>query len=200
MSGVSIWGDWLYVPTDIKLSKRPKLEYQILATFHAQLLATLLGAWPEVTYLYLRQKGRYAVDLVKTLPKLEVLLADLAHLLRQGAEPDVFIVNNRCNLCGWHSHCYQIAQTQQHLSLLPGVTPSRYPILQAHNLTTAEALAAADPQVLHRLTGFAPDIAAKLVESSASNCDQPTDSIDPIGSHSLRYSVTHSPHRTVLRY
>ena len=166
VSGVSVWGDWLYVPTDIKLSKRPKLEYQILVTFHAYLLALLQGTWPEVTYLHLRQRGQYVVDLVKTRPKLEALLVDVTHLFSQDQEPDVFIVNNRCNLCGWLAHCYQVAQTQQHLSLLPGVTPSRYPILQAHNLTTAEALAAADPLELHRLTGFALDITTKLVDQA----------------------------------
>jgi uncharacterized protein len=173
VSGVSIWGDWLYIPTDIKLSKRPKLDYQILVTFHAYLLAMLQGTWPEA-YLYLRQKGRYRVELPRTRPKLEGLLTNLAHLLRHGQEPGVFIVNNRCNLCGWYPHCYHVARTQEHLSLLPGVTPSRYPILQALNFTTVEALAAASPRELQQLTGFALEIATRLVnQAKATLTNQP---------------------------
>ena len=39
--GYSRFGDWVYIPTDVKLSKRPKLEYQIVAAFHAQILESI---------------------------------------------------------------------------------------------------------------------------------------------------------------
>jgi len=161
--GTSIFGDWLYLPTDIRLSKRPKLEYQILATFHAYLLASLQESWPETAYLYLRERGSYEVNLTLNQPKLDLLLAELLDIIQNHQEPEVFIVGNRCNLCGWLPHCYQIAQDSQHLSLVPGVTPSRYPILQAHNLDTVRNLALADPIHLAQLTGFGQDVAVKLV-------------------------------------
>lgn len=161
--GTSIFGDWLYIPTDVRLSKRPKLEYQILATFHAYLLASLQGNWPETAYLYLRERGSYEVNLTLNQPKLERLLAEILDIIQNQQEPEVFIVGSRCNLCGWLPHCYQIAQNNQHLSLVPGVTPSRYPILQAHNLDTVETLALADPIHLAKLTGFGQDVAVKLV-------------------------------------
>src|SRR5579883_1869401 len=37
--GQSHFGDWLYEPTEIKLGKRPKLEYQIVTAFHMLVLA-----------------------------------------------------------------------------------------------------------------------------------------------------------------
>ncbi|KAI9132647.1 TM0106 family RecB-like putative nuclease [Acaryochloris sp. CCMEE 5410] len=161
--GTSDFGDWQYVPTDIRLSKRPKLEYQILATFHAYLLATIQGVWPEESYLYLRERGLYAVNLPINQPKLDQLLLELVEIIQTQHEPEVFIVSNRCSLCGWLSHCYQIAQQDQHLSLLPGVTPSRYPILQAHNLATVEDLAIANPTQLAEVTGFGREVANKLI-------------------------------------
>ena len=164
--GVSKFGDWIYVPTDIQLSKRSKLEYQIVAAFHSQLLAVVQGNWPPTAYLYLRDKGQYAVDFTKTLPKLQDLITDLSQMVQHRHEPDAFIVHNRCHLCGWFNHCYTTAQAQQHLSLLPGVTPSRYPILQTHNLTTIDALAAADSKELDNLTGFGRDVAGKLVHQA----------------------------------
>jgi predicted RecB family nuclease len=172
--GNSFFGDWQYVPTSIQLSKRPKLEYQMLATFQAQVLADCQGVWPEVAYLYLRERGWYTVDLEKNRPKLTALLAELLTMLRQEQEPEAFIVNNRCSLCGWYEPCYAIAQSQKHLSLIPGVTPSRYPILQAHNLTSTEAIAAIEPARLQALTGFSKDVSLKMVyQAQAFVQDQP---------------------------
>ncbi|NJK29349.1 MAG: TM0106 family RecB-like putative nuclease [Acaryochloris sp. RU_4_1] len=161
--GQSVFGDWLYVPTDIRLSKRPKLEYQILATFHAFLLASVQGTWPEVAYLYLPEQGTYPVNLPRLQPKLDKMLCDLLSILRDRLEPEVFIVHNRCNLCGWLPHCYQLAQQDQHLSLLPGVTPSRYPLLQSHHLTRVEDIAKADPVDLAQIMDLGKEVAFKLV-------------------------------------
>ncbi|NCJ05801.1 TM0106 family RecB-like putative nuclease [Synechococcales cyanobacterium C] len=163
VSGVSSFGDWLYVPTDIKLSKRPKLEYQILVAFHAQLLAEIQGGVPPQAFLYLRDRGWYSVDLPKTHPKLMGVLQDLEQTLEGTQTPEVFIVRNRCSLCGWFNHCYGIAQAEQHLSLLPGVTPSRYPILASQNLHSVEALAHLEPVVLQARTGFTREVSTKLV-------------------------------------
>jgi predicted RecB family nuclease len=164
--GDSFWGDWQYVPTSIQLSKRPKLEYQLLATFQAQVLADCQGAWPETAYLYLRERGWYGVDLEKNRPKLATLMTDLIALIQQGPEPEAFIVNNRCSLCGWYEPCYKAAKSQDHLSLIPGITPSRYPVLQAHNLTTAEEIATLTPTHLQSLTGFGKDVATKMVHQA----------------------------------
>ena len=172
--GDSDFGDWIYVPSDIQFSKRPKLEYQIVAAFHAQVLAVMQGNWPPSVYLYLRQRGQYTVDLVKTLPRLQDLLTDLGQMMQNRQEPEAFIVHNRCHLCGWFDHCYATAQSQQHLSLLPGVTPSRYPILQTHKLTTVGALAATDSKELETLTGFGHAVAGKLVhQAQATATNQP---------------------------
>ncbi|MGB8698942.1 MAG: TM0106 family RecB-like putative nuclease [Thermosynechococcaceae cyanobacterium] len=165
-SGVSVFGDWLYVPVDVKLSKRPKLEYQILSAFHATVLATVQQADPEIAWLYLRDKGWYAVDLSKAIPLMADLLAELAEMLVQQAEPEVFIARNRCSMCVWFDHCYAIAQSQNHLSLIPGVTPTRYPVLQAHGLNTVETLAQSDPVQLHAKARLGMEASRKLVSQA----------------------------------
>lgn len=164
--GVSVWGDWRYVPVDIKLSKRPKLEYQILGAFHAQVLAEVQGGAVEEPWLYLREKGWYTIDLERVLPQMEELRAALLTMLLQKAEPEVFIARNRCGMCVWFDACYAIAQAEQHLSLLPGVTPTRYPVLKAYNLASVELLAQSDPSTLHAKTGLGHDVTRKLVSQS----------------------------------
>lgn len=166
--GQSNFGDWLYLPAEIKLSKRPKLEYQIVAAFHTQVLATVQGAWPEETWLMLREKGMYQVDLWEMLPRMQTILDDCIQTLRQSQEPEVFISRNRCHLCHWFSHCYATAKAEQHLSLLPGVTPTRYTHLQSLNLTSLESLANTPPAHLEPLPGFGREAAHKLVRQARS--------------------------------
>lgn len=167
--GQSHFGDWIYVPTSIKLGKRPKLEYQIIAAFDVKVLAEAQGGWPEECWLLLREKGLYPVDLWKVLPEMETILQDCIATLQQPEAPEVFIARNRCSLCHWYSYCYSIAQTEEHLSLIPGVTASRYLQLKAHNLTTVESLAYRSPEALATLPGFNSEIAQKLTLQAQSN-------------------------------
>jgi uncharacterized protein len=180
--GHSLFGDWIYVPVDTRLGKRPKMDYQVIAAFHAYVLARVQGAWSENSWLVLRQRGACAVDLVDLLPRMQDVLQDCIQTLQSPQEPEVFIANNRCELCAWFSHCYSIAKQEEHLSLLPGVTPSRYVHLKALNLTTLEALAATTPRQLEPLPGFGPLVASKLVRQAQAmlhNRAVPHHDIDP---------------------
>lgn len=162
--GRSRFGNWLYVPADIKLGKRPKRDYQITAAFHAQVLALVQEAWPEESWLILRDNRYHAVKLEDFVPRmLEVLRDCLQSLQAADQKPEVFIAHNRCDLCHWFGYCYETAIAEQHLSLLPGVTPSRYAQLQKLKITDLETLAAASPSRLAILPGFGIQVAQKLV-------------------------------------
>ncbi|KAM3096710.1 TM0106 family RecB-like putative nuclease [Phormidesmis sp. 146-12] len=177
--GESVFGDWVYVPTEIKLSKRPKQEYQIIVAFHVRVLAAVQGAWSETAWLMLREKGLFEVDLWESIPRMELILQECLTTLQQKQEPEVFISRSRCSLCHWYNQCYTIAKSDQHLSLLPGVTPPRYAQLQALNLTSVEALANIQPSQLEPLPGFGSETARKLVRQAQSfvqNCALPGES------------------------
>ena len=130
--GWSCWGDWVYLPIDIKLGKKPKLDYQVVATYHAYVLSRVQGVWPEATGLALRGGQIYTIDLARLVPKLQATLSDCLLDLRSLTPPELFISHSRCDLCHWFSHCYAEAQETRHLSLLPGVTPARYEFLKHH--------------------------------------------------------------------
>jgi predicted RecB family nuclease len=139
--GRSNLGDWYYVPVNVKLGKRPKPEYKVVAAFHAYVLAQIQGILPPTSRLIVRQQKEYDVDLNNWLPRMEVILAQCYQMLHAQSEPEVFISRQRCSLCQWHNACHAIAQSQQHLSLVPGVTPSRYQQLQESGITSLAALA-----------------------------------------------------------
>ncbi len=160
-AGESCFGDWIYVPAQIELGKRPKLEYQIVAAYNAQVLASVQAADPNTAWLILRRKQAYCVNLSKSVPQMQRVLEDCIETIQSPQAPEVFIARQRCNLCRWYSYCYAIAKSQQHLSLLPGVTPSRYIQLQALNLTSIESLAHASSAQLEPV--FGEEAGQKLV-------------------------------------
>ncbi|MBE9051770.1 TM0106 family RecB-like putative nuclease [Nostocales cyanobacterium LEGE 11386] len=167
--GQSCFGDWIYVPANIELGKRPKQEYQVVTAFHSQVLATVQKVTPEIAWLILRTKDRdYAVDLCKWIPQMQRVLLEFIQALELPEPPEVFISRQKCNLCHWYSQCYAIAQSQKHLSLLPGVTPVRYNQLQALSINTLESLANTSPIVLENLPGFDSAVAPKLIVQAQS--------------------------------
>ncbi len=140
ISGKSRWGDWQYLPISIQLGRRPKPEYKIVAAFYAQLLAVAQGNLPPKVQIILRRQNTYTIDLGEWLPRFHQTLVDCVQTLMHRQEPEVFISRQRCNLCHWHPHCYELAQSQQHLSLVPGVTPSRYQSLKTLGVSSIERL------------------------------------------------------------
>jgi uncharacterized protein len=155
ISGRSRWGNWQYMPVSIQLGRRPKPEYKILAAFYAQLLVVHQGELPRQVHIILRRQNLYQVDLTEWLPRFHQTLADCVQTLADQAEPEVFISRQRCNLCHWYDHCYSLAQSQQHLSLVPGVTPSRYESLQTLGVMTIPSLAQLQAAQVADLMGLA---------------------------------------------
>ncbi|MGB0561320.1 MAG: TM0106 family RecB-like putative nuclease [Spirulinaceae cyanobacterium] len=139
--GASRWGDWHYAPVNVKLGKRPKTEYKLIATFQAVLLAQLQGGLPTPPLLQLREGKAYGVDWQAGQARLAEVLTDCIAALQQPTAPEVFISRQRCSLCQWHEACHAVARESQHLSLIPGITPSRYEALQTLGITELEPLA-----------------------------------------------------------
>lgn len=167
--GESKFGDWLYFPVSIHLGRRPKPEYKIVAAFYAHLLGQLQGTPPPTPRLILRQQNHYEVDLVQWLPRLYATVTECIEMLTQSQEPEVFISRQRCNLCHWYDHCYAIAQSQQHLSLVPGVTPSRYQSLLEMGVGTVESLADACCVNMGEVIG--PELANQLQQQAQAIVD-----------------------------
>jgi len=166
--GDSKFGDWSYATADIWLSKRPKLDYQIIAAFHAQVLASVQGTMPENAWLMLRKKGLWAVNLHQRMPQMFEILDECIEMLENRDKPEVFISRQKCTLCGWYSTCHAEAESIKHLSLLPGVTAKRYAILKVLGLTDLESLANANSDLLASYPEFVAGVAVDVVQQARS--------------------------------
>ena len=167
--GQSKFGDWSYITADIWLSKRPKLEYQIIAAFHAQVLASVQETKPETAWLMLRKKGRSSVNLGQRTPQMFEILDDCIQMIENRDKPEVFISRQKCNLCGWYTICHAEAESIKHLSLLPGVTASRYARLKTLEITDVEALANASSELLAEYPEFPERVAFDVVQQAQSH-------------------------------
>jgi len=159
--GRSRFGPWLYVPADIKLGRRPKPEYKAVAAFQALVLAEIQGVPPPRARLILRDERDYAVDLALWLERARATARDCLAAIATPDPPELFISRQRCHLCHWYDHCYTRARAEEHLSLLPGVTPARYAELQALGLTDVERIATA-PLGDRLDANIGTDVAAQL--------------------------------------
>ncbi len=166
--GDSKFGNWSYATADIWLSKRPKLEYQIIAAFHAQVLASMQGTMPENAWLMLRKKGLWAVNLYQRMPQMFEILDECIEMLENRHKPEVFISRQKCTLCGWYTACHAEAESIKHLSLLPGVTAKRYAILKVLGLTDLESLANANSDLLASYPEFVAGVAVDVVQQARS--------------------------------
>ena len=166
--GDSKFGNWSYATADIWLSKRPKLEYQIIAAFHAQVLASMQGTMPETAWLMLRTKGLWAVNLYQRMPQMFEILDECIEMLEIRHQPEVFISRQKCTLCGWYTACHAEAESIKHLSLLPGVTAKRYAILKVLGLTDLESLANANSDLLASYPEFVAGVAVDVVQQARS--------------------------------
>ncbi len=166
--GDSNFGNWSYATADIWLSKRPKLEYQIIAAFHAKVLASMQGTMPDNAWLMLRTKGLWAVNLYQRMPQMFEILDECIEMLENRHKPEVFISRQKCTLCGWYTACHAEAESIKHLSLLPGVTAKRYAILKVLGLTDLESLANANSDLLASYPEFVAGVAVDVVQQARS--------------------------------
>ena len=203
--GESIFGDWEYIPVNIKLGRKPKPEYKLTSAFHAQILAIVQGKTPERSQLILKEHNSHHINLSHWLIKMQETVADCLSMLATRSEPEVFISRQRCSLCSWYGFCHEVAKSSEHLSLIPGVTPKRYEYLQALGIDTVETLVDVPQDILAEALGF--DIASQLKQqiNSIQN-DRPVirsnfDSIDtqpiPSGAFELYFDIEAEPERQI---
>lgn len=153
-SGASIFGNWEYIPVNIKLGRKPKPEYKLIAAFHAQILAIIQEQIPERSQLILKEHNSYQINLVHGLTKMQETVAECLIMLTEKNEPEVFISRQRCSLCSWYGYCHQVAKSTEHLSLIPGITPKRYEYLQSIGVNTVQSLLDISATSLEETLGY----------------------------------------------
>ncbi|MEN9231610.1 MAG: TM0106 family RecB-like putative nuclease [Thermostichus sp. DG02_5_bins_236] len=151
-----------YLPVQIRIGKRPKPEYELLLALQAELLGTLQGMTPKRGILILKGGKWHPIHLGRRREQVRQVIREYLLTLNQPEPPQVFMARSRCHLCHWREHCRQLNAISQPLSLLPGVTGSRYPLLQEAGIESVEALANAHLETLQAIPKLGSAVALQL--------------------------------------
>ncbi|NJK61493.1 MAG: TM0106 family RecB-like putative nuclease [Synechococcaceae cyanobacterium SM2_3_1] len=178
-------GSTYYIPVEIRTGKRLKSEYELALALQALVLGTHQPISPSWGYVVLRDGRWQEVQLRKRFAQVLNLLQDFLEVVADAVMPQVYMARSRCGLCHWREFCRQQAAHTDPLTLLPGVTGSRHPILQTAGIHSIEALAATAPEDLQAVPGLGAKVALQLVRQAQATVEQRAIWLDRINLHPL---------------
>ena len=163
----SRWGNWSYYPVNNHLGKSNKKEYKLISGLHANILGKIQEKQPARAEIILRSHAKtYNTVLSLWIPRSEELVAECVSMLTIKDEPALFISRQRCSFCHWYDRCYDIAKSENHLSLIPGITPSKLETLYEAGITDFDLLTEASIDSLQKI--FPVPIAHQIYKQTLS--------------------------------
>jgi uncharacterized protein len=156
-------GDALVI-RDVRLAHRPekKRENRVRAAFAGWLARQLSGR--EVVRLEI-VNGLGEVVEVRSEPEasMAALAARALELLGDAPEPDLLLAHSHCQHCAHYAHCWDRAEAERRIEVLPMVTRVRAERLHAEGVRTFDALALRAPESFtdHDLRTHAPLLLAE---------------------------------------
>jgi uncharacterized protein len=178
-------GTSYYLPVEIRTGKRLKSEYELALALQSLVLGTHQQILPTWGYVVLRDGRWQEVQLRKRFAQVLALLQDFLQMLTEAVMPQVYMARSRCGLCHWREFCRQQAAHSDPLTLLPGVTGSRHPLLHTAGIHSIETLAATPPEDLQTIPGLGAKVALQLVRQAQATLQQQAIWIDRMSPHHL---------------
>ncbi len=175
-----------YLPVEIRTGKRSKPDYEMMLAFHSILLRQHRPVPPTKGLIVVRDGRWTPINLRSRLHQALELMQDFMNMLNSAEMPQVYMARSRCSLCYWRQYCKQLAAATDPLTLLPGVTGGRHPLLQSVGIRSIEDLAASSPQTLQDIPGLGPKVASQLVRQAQSTLKKQAIWIHPLKSTDLR--------------
>jgi uncharacterized protein len=143
--------DGALVIRDVRLAHRPesRRDNRVRVAFAGQLAHELTGlalARLEIV------NGLGQVTVVEPEPEseLERLTARTLELLGDAPEPDMLLAHSHCQHCDHYAHCWDRAEAEHRVEVMPAVTRARAEMLRAEGVRTYHQLAARTPESFKR--------------------------------------------------
>ncbi len=175
-----------YLPVEVRTSKRIKVDYEMMLAFHLILLRQQRPITPTTGMVVLGNGKWYTVNVLPRIRQALELMQDFVEMLEAGSMPQVYMARSRCGLCSWRSFCRQVAAETDPLTLLPGVTGSRHPLLQSAGIFSIEDLAQSSPHDFRHIPGLSPKVSLQLIRQAKATINQQALWIQPLKATELR--------------
>jgi uncharacterized protein len=135
-------GDALVI-RDVRLAHRPgsRRDNRVRVAFAGQLARELTGL--PIARLEL-VNGLGEVNVIEPEPDEELsrLTARTLELLGDSPEPDLLLAHSHCQHCDHYAHCWDRAEAEHRIEVMPAVTRARAEMLHAEGVRTIDELAA----------------------------------------------------------
>lgn len=146
-------GEWSYEISDIKSSKKIKLEQVMQVTFYSLLLERAQGVRPQKGFIVLGN-GREQSFLIDDYYWMLLDLLDEADEIRSGERATFYHIDRSCDSCSWSDLCREQAAREEDLSLVFGLHRTHKELLRSRGVTDIRGVAEMDVRALSRTRGL----------------------------------------------
>lgn len=169
--GHSDFGDWIYVPIDIKSSSEAKPLHKQQMAFYCMILSSIQGYSPEVAYIINRnfEKLEVIID-EKILQKTQENIDDILAIFR-GKKPSLHI-SSSTKESPWYKVCLKEAEERRDISLIYKLRKDTSEGLRSCGIDTIEKLASHNLEDLPKIPGATIDTLKKAKIQAQSLVEQ----------------------------
>jgi len=146
VSGKSTFGDYYYVPCDIKRSRHLKDEYCVQGAFYAEVLRNIQGMKPKQGYI-MRPDGTVEAYIIEEYTTKFRLSLDGIERILEGVKESHFLTSD-CKQSPWFDKCKKETIDSDHLSRMNRIWRSEVTALNDAGIMTVTQLAAQHPDKL----------------------------------------------------
>lgn len=152
--GKSRFGNWYYVPVDIKRAHHLRKDHMAQLTFYAELLERLQGTFPAHPAIVNGDGERLTFDASAFLAEFHEITVELERVV-QGECPESVYRKSCEDASPWGNACKRLAQEGNDISLLYNVDIRKLKALRQHGIRTVDDAADMDPVQLENASpGF----------------------------------------------
>jgi len=161
---------------DVRLAHRPEVrrDHRVRLAFAGWLARELTGL--AVARLELVNGLGQVIEVdpgpQESDAELARLTARTLELLDHAPEPDMLLSHSHCQLCDHYRHCWDLAEAERRIEVLPAVTRARSKLLHARGVRTFDQLAERAPESLDH-PDLRPHARELILEARAWSTGQP---------------------------
>jgi len=118
--GKSKFGNWLYVPVDIKSSTKIKTDHEYQLAFYARVLQEVQGVLPNQSAIINKNKERIDFDINDAVISKMIVRVNLILDILHGRKPDLHL-RSTCKQTPWEGMCEQECKAKNDIALIYNV-------------------------------------------------------------------------------
>jgi uncharacterized protein len=140
------WDDEQLVVLDVRLALRPetRADFALQLAHHRALVREGAGIEPA-RFEIVNGYGETVVVEPASERDYAAALATAERVLAAPAEPDLLLAHSTCRSCAFYAHCWDRAEKERRIELLPEVQSAHVPAWHAAGVRTLATLAERDP-------------------------------------------------------